>query len=222
LRSEPVSDDILIPAVARKLKKPRTRKAAERAAATAWGVAQWNALRSPIRFELFTLAEGAAPCSISDLARLSGRRASGLYRHVDTLTRAKLLKPASKRRAGRRFETVYSLGPMARALSVGSDSQRAAKHLSDMVERAFRAASRDLQAALRFGHWPLHRDPATPLHFFFEVTWLDDHRRRALHRLMRSIADLVREGRAQRTGELHRIVSSYAPLVRGGATSRSR
>lgn len=187
--------------------------------APAWGPAQWAALHSPARFELYSLAEGAAPCSISDLARLSGRRASSLYRHVAALERAKFLVATDRRRAGRRFETIYALGPMATAPSIGAEPSRVVREISRMVDRAFRCASRDVVAALRAGHMPRHRDPATPLTFFFEVTWLDATRRRAVYALMRQIAALVAEGRSERTGALHRIVASMAPLGRDGGGS---
>lgn len=219
LRTRRQSDDILFFTVARKSNSAASRRpprSARRAGtAPAWGAAQWAALRSPARFELYTLAEGAAPCSISDLARLSGRRASSLYRHVAALERAKFLVATDQRRAGRRFETVYALGPMAAAPSVGPSPSRVVPQIIRMVERAFRSAGRDVAAALRAGHLPRHRDPATPLSFFFEVTWLDDRRRRELYALMRKITAIVAEGRVKRTGELHRIVSSMSPLGRG-------
>ncbi|MBL9120056.1 MAG: winged helix-turn-helix transcriptional regulator [Phycisphaerae bacterium] len=187
-----------------------------------WGSAQWKALHSPARFELFTLAEGAAPCSISDLARLSGRRASSLYRHIASLEKAKFLVAIERRRAGRRFEAVYALGPMATARSVGNSSDGPAQvhlHVGRMVERAFRSASRDVRVALKEGHRPLLGDPATPLSFAFEVTWLDERRRRAVYELMRRMRELVQEGRAERTGELYRIVASLSPLTRRSSAS---
>lgn len=198
---------------------PRKSTAARSATPLTWGAAQWRALHSPVRFELFALAEGAAPCSVSDLARLSGRRASSLYRHVEALARAGLLEAGERRRAGRRFEAVYDLGPMGRARPVGEEMGRAAAPLGRLIDRAYRAASRDMRAAIAAGHVPRFRDPDTPLHFFFEVTWLDDARRRAINEHALEIARLVREGRAARTGELHQLVSSLAPLPRGRAAA---
>lgn len=216
-------DDILFFAVARKSTRTSSPLRLPPAAAEVWTSLQWRTLSSPVRFELFTLAEGAAPCSISDLAKLSGRRASSLYRHVEALVRARLLVASERRRAGRRFETVYALGPMATARSIDNGPPSGPKglpartraHVSTIVERGFRTAARNVRTALEAGHRPLLRDPSTPMSFFFEVTWLDDARRRRLHAHMRAIADLVVEGRAKRTGALHGIVASFAPLDRG-------
>jgi DNA-binding transcriptional ArsR family regulator len=178
----------------------------------AWTLVQWRALRSPIRFELFTLAEGAAPCSVADLARLSGRRPSSLYRHIAALVRAKLLLAVDRRRAGRRYETIYGLGPMGTARSISERPERVLGEVAHVADRAFRTAARDMRAALAAGHVPRLRDPRTPMAFFFEVTWLDDRKRRALHAKLQEIVAIIRAGREARSGLPYRIVSSFVPL----------
>lgn len=196
----------------RRIAPSKGRPAAREPSSLAWTLVQWRALRSPIRFELFTLAEGAAPCSIADLARLSGRRPTSLYRHIAALTRAKLLVAVDRRRAGRRFETIYGLGPMGTARSIGERPERVLGEVAHVADRAFRTASRDLRAALAAGHVPKLRDPRTPMAFFFEVTWLDDRKRRALHAKLQEIVAIIRAGRESRSGLPYRIVSSFVPL----------
>lgn len=169
-------------------------------------------MHSPVRFELYTLAEGAAPCSITDLARLSGRGASTLYRHVASLEKAGFLVAIGKRRAGRRFETVYGLGPAASAPSLGPKPAKVVAPLRRMLRGAMRAAERDISGALDAGHYPRLGDPDSPVRLFYEMTWLDSVRKRRLHALLSEVLALVREGRAERTGEPYRITGSVAIL----------
>jgi DNA-binding transcriptional ArsR family regulator len=210
----PAWDDILFFSVPRtSTKRPPKPSATPSASHRVWTILQWRALRSPIRLELFTLAEGAAPCSVADLARLSGRRPSSLYRHIAPLVRAKLLVAVDRRRAGRRYETIYGLGPMGTARSIGTRPDRLLGEVVHIAERAFRTASRDIRAAVQAGHVPRLRDPSSPLAFFFEVTWLDDRRRRELHAKLQEILAIIRAGRAARTGLPYRVVSSFVPLA---------
>jgi predicted transcriptional regulator len=202
--------------------KTRTKPTPKSKSKSVWGPLQWRVLNAPVRFELFTLAEGAAPCSIADLARLSGRRAPGLYRHVRELERAGFLVAVDRRRAGRRFETVWGLGPMAFARPIGEPMKPGVAPLFlRMVERAHRDAARDVRRAMRDGAVPRMGSPLSPIALLFETTWLDAKRRAEHHALQRAIGDLVRRGREARTGRLYRVVSSIVLVPRCASPSRA-
>lgn len=162
------------------------------------GDPQWKALASPIRVELLLLAGAIEPCSISDLARLSGRRSTGLYRHVAILAEADLLLPRGKRPGPRRPEQLYVLNRHFASLRdrCGSSTDRFRR----LQEAVWRSIDRGLSDRLdREGEATGAPASCEALH---EVTWLDESRRGEATRLLGRLRELAEEGRRERNGEL--------------------
>ncbi|MGA0173620.1 MAG: hypothetical protein ACO3NL_08245 [Phycisphaerales bacterium] len=174
--------------------------------ASSWGVRQWRAVSSPIRLELLALAEAEQPCSIGDLARASGRRATGLYRHVRIFVAAGLLVPDGKRPGVRRPEHLFRVSPLAARFRAAVTDERSAERYVRVEMAALRACGRGLRDMLR-EHFRTKDPTDRPLRFHarHEITWIDDERSKKLTQIFKSLAKVIEEGRRQRSGVPHQI-----------------
>lgn len=109
------------------------------------------ALSSPLRMELVGLYTDAAPLSIADMARRTGRPATSLYHHVHVLERAGILENAGTRPKGKRFETLYRLADKRLELDPDDADPRSAEQLLRALSAAFRMTERDFSAAMETG-----------------------------------------------------------------------
>ncbi|MEY3023676.1 MAG: Helix-turn-helix domain, partial [Planctomycetota bacterium] len=125
-------------------RRPR-RGATEASPKITWTPRQWKAISSPIRLELLALAEAEQPCSIGDLARASGRRATGLYRHVRILATAGLFEPCGQRPGARRPEQLYRVSPIAGRFGLALAEESAADRYLRVEMAALRACGRGLR-----------------------------------------------------------------------------
>jgi predicted transcriptional regulator len=162
---------------------------------------QWKALASPIRVELLLLADAIEPCSIADLARLSGRRSTGLYRHVAILADADLLLPRGKRPGPRRPEQLYRVNEHFASLRDRCRSDHGGtERFRRLQEAVWRAIDRGLADRLeREGDTSDGPVPGDAVH---EVTWLDEAQRGEVDRLLARLREIALEGRRTRTGDL--------------------
>lgn len=165
------------------------------------GPTHWKALASPIRVELLLLAAAIEPCSIADLARLSGRRNTGLYRHVAILVESELLLPCGKRPGSRRPEQLHRVNEHFISMRDRSGREPGA---TDRFRNAQAAVWRAIDRGLSDrpagdGGTATANHPDTALH---EVTWLDEERRGEVQRLFDRLRTICDEGRRHRRGEL--------------------
>jgi DNA-binding transcriptional ArsR family regulator len=112
---------------------------------------QMDALASPVRLEIVDCLQRCRRASIADLAKRLGRSAGSLYRHVHHLVRAGVLSQAGKRRAGRRYEVVYTITPGAFQLDLDPDLPGSADYLKRYAGAILRLAERDFRAAVERG-----------------------------------------------------------------------
>jgi predicted ArsR family transcriptional regulator len=184
----------------------RPKKSVPSGKPSLWGVRQWRAISSPIRLELLALAEAEQPCSIGDLARASGRRATGLYRHVRIFVAAGLLVPDGKRPGVRRPEQLYRVSPLAGRFRAAVTEERSAERYVRVEMAALRACGRGLRDMLR-EHFRTKGPTDLPprFHARHEITWLDDERSKKLGQIVKSLEKIIEEGRRDRRGVPHQI-----------------
>lgn len=182
------------------------RKAAEPPSIRGWSAQQWRAISSPIRLELLALAEAEQPCSIGDLARASGRRATALYRHVQILADAGLFELAGQRPGARRPEQLFRVSPIAGQFRAAVTEERSAERYLRVEMAALRACGRGLRDMLR-DHFKSNRpaDQLPPFHARHDITWLDESRSKRLKQIVASLGDLIEEGRRDRAGVPYQI-----------------
>ncbi len=167
---------------------------------------QWRAVSSPIRMELIAVAEAEQPCSIADLARTTGRRGTGLYRHVRILADAGFLARSGLRPGSRRPETLFSVtelaGRIGASIRNGTDVDRFVK----LEQAVLRASGRGLRNMF-LDHFRDHSGEAglPRYHARHEITWIDETRANRLARLFEQLERIIEDGRRDRRGDLHQI-----------------
>lgn len=168
--------------------------------------AAWRAMKSPIRAELLGLIEAEQPCSVGDLARVSGRRPEAIYSHVKILICTGFIHQDGVRRTTGRPEVLYRATSKARGFWVSAIDRDTLEHYSDIEEAVLRAMARGFRRMFRL-HYERVPGTTTPprLHARHEVTWLDEDRARRLGQLLAELNRLVVEGRNARTGVRHQI-----------------
>lgn len=112
---------------------------------------QRDALASPIRLEIVDCLQRCRRASVAELAERLGRSAGSLYRHVHHLVRAGVVTDAGKRRAGRRYEAVYTITPGAFQVDLDPNSPGSADYLKRYAGAILRLAERDFTAAVERG-----------------------------------------------------------------------
>lgn len=110
---------------------------------------QIRALRSAVRQEIVDAAQASGPCSVVELASLTGRAADSLYFHLRKLLKVGLLEEVAVRRSGRRDETIYDV-PATR-FQLEKPNIEPGSGVSEMIEGAINLATRDLRRVVESG-----------------------------------------------------------------------
>lgn len=175
--------------------------------------AQWQALRSQSRLDLLMAMEANSPCSIAEVATALGRRPAGLYRHVRALVRADLLREAGRRPIGRRWATLYALGPAHGRTHFDAPSGRGLREHGELVLALARPAGRAYLRAIRAQKGEPQSAARLRCSAMFERTWLDRRSQREVKRLLERLYRIVQQGRRSRRGERFQVSVMSAPTV---------
>jgi predicted ArsR family transcriptional regulator len=176
------------------------------------GPAQWAALRNPRRLEVVMAMEAHAPCSIAELAAVLACRPASLYRHLQVLERAGLLKKAGRKPAGRRWATVYAHGPWLSAGHYHAPSGRGLREHGELVVALARPAARTYLRGVMAQRGRSQKLATTQASSMFERTWLDASSQREVKRLFLRLVEIVRAGRRSRRGQRFQISVMSAPI----------
>lgn len=175
--------------------------------------AQWAALRHPRRLEVMVTMEALSPCSIAELAASMDCRPASLYRHVRTLTRAGLLREAGRKSVGRRWTSLYELGPSYGLDHFDAPSGRGLREHGELVLALSRPAGRAYLRGVLAQRGTSQAEAKLRCKAMFERTWMDAKSRAEAERLVRALYRLVQEGRRTRRGERFQISLMVAPTV---------
>jgi AcrR family transcriptional regulator len=156
--------------------------------------AQFAALASPVRDQIVQVVVNQAPwapgredvdgVSIREIAAQLGRKPASLYRHVDALVQAGLIREIAVHASGGRDARAYAaMGDYLRLMT--PERQGAAMDaLCDYLERTATHAGRESAEATRDRARGGHPDNGSMSMF----GWLDAAQRRRLHALMEEAA----------------------------------
>jgi DNA-binding transcriptional ArsR family regulator len=112
---------------------------------------QLDGLASPVRLEIVDCLQRHGALSIAELARHLGRSAGSLYRHVHRLLEVGVLVEKGRRRAGRRYESIYAVVPGAFGMDFDPDYPRSGEFVKRFAGAILRLAERDFNAAIDRG-----------------------------------------------------------------------
>lgn len=174
---------------------------------------QWRALRSQKRLDVVMAMEAHAPCSIAELSKAMGCQPAGLYRHMRTLVRAGLLVESGRKTAGKRWATVYDLGPYLTAMQCHAPSGRGLREHGELVLSLARPAGRAYLRGVLSQRGRSQAALKRSCHAMFERTWLDARAQAQVHRLVHTLYAVVQRGRRLRRGERFQISLMSAPTA---------
>lgn len=169
--------------------KPRSAKssAAPARAAKCWTDAQWAAATKPHRARILVLMDNLGEATAYELAELTGRSVSSLYRHLTELTKVGLLAETHERRGGRMLR-VYARGPALDTPMVDFATGAGGRQFGRLAAAALRGVAQQTQ---RFGTL-LEAGTLEDLHPMLvsaDVAWLDGaSRRRVLDHLAKALS----------------------------------
>ncbi|MEY4118492.1 MAG: hypothetical protein RLZZ116_1820 [Planctomycetota bacterium] len=159
------------------------------------------------------LMAGLKQATVQELAELSGRTAQSLYPHLEALVSAQFLVVQEPQETGKRSRT-YVLGPAAALPPVNPQTGIGN---SERVELAALMLHDSCARLRRYGTIAEGIPPKTGAErehvTLSELTWLDDDRRARVNALSMEILQIIREGRAQRTGRRTNVIVYHFPDV---------
>lgn len=178
------------------------------------GPSQWAALRHPRRLEVMVNMEALAPCSIAELAASMDCRPASLYRHVQTLARAGLLRQAGRKSVGRRWASLYELGASCGMAHFDAPTGRGLREHGELVLALSRPAGRAYMRGVLAQRGAPQDLAKLRCSSMFERTWLDTKSQTEVQRLVHALYRLVQQGRRTRRGERFQLSLMFAPDTR--------
>jgi DNA-binding transcriptional ArsR family regulator len=169
-----------------------------------WTDAQWKAALRPHRARILILMDGLGEATAYELAELTGRSASSIYKHLDALVAADLLSERSERRGGR-LQRVFTRGPALKIPMVDLVTGAGGAQFGHLSAAALRAAA---SQAERFGRAVEDggADAPFPTMMHVDVAWLDAAARRRVIALMHKVLAIARASHRGRTGARMQVV----------------
>lgn len=172
---------------------------------------QWEAITSPVRFEICTFLEGAGPCSIAELAELMDVPADSLYHHIRILLKAAIVVEAGFRKKGRQIETIYDVA--ADEISFDLESDHHVERINKLNAAVLRQCSRNLKSALESGQ-ARFRGQHRNLYARLETAWLTRDELAEVRQHVEAISSIFENGRKKNRGQLMMACLCLGPVVR--------
>ncbi|MEM1011530.1 MAG: helix-turn-helix domain-containing protein [Planctomycetota bacterium] len=174
---------------------------------------QFRVLLSPARVEIYEFLQAVAPCSVAELAAVSGRPADGLYPHLRQLERIGAVEVVDREPKGRVTEAIYDL--------TGDDVDfdfRGRKKLGDKVislaaELFIRLGRTALRDAVEAGILDYEKKNVVLRN---AMTWLTDDDVVEVRKHALAIVDILDRGRKAGKGRRYQYLQLLVPSVRPG------
>jgi len=174
----------------------------------------WSLILAPVRFEMIEAMRMCAPCAIAQVAEVLDRPADSLYRHMDKLIDAGVVKRAGVRRTGRRTEQVYDL--VADDISpgfAGMTERQAGKVYEGVMATIAKIVARTARDAVRHGGLA-GAQPKPHAAAFLEHSWLAPEDMPEFREHMKAIKSFLADKRTPGRGTLYLVTAVAMPVVR--------
>ncbi|MBU3684348.1 MAG: winged helix-turn-helix transcriptional regulator [Phycisphaerales bacterium] len=165
-------------------------------AAKRWSDAQWAAAMKPHRARILVLMDNLGEATAYELAELTGRSVSSLYRHLSELAKVGLLVEQQERRGGRSLR-VYARGPALDTPLVDVATGAGGRNFGRLCAATLRGVAQQTQrfgAQLEAGTI----EHAHPMLISNDVVWLDDATRRRVLLLLTQALSIARSATKRR------------------------
>lgn len=174
----------------------------------------WETLISPVRTEIAEAMRLLGPCSVAEIAQVVDRPADTLYRHLELLQEAGLVREVGFRKGERNAEQMLDVVADDFVVdfrdSKGDAENRAIVKTVNSFTGAVRRAVRDSAAAKQLVFDADHRN----ISINYELSWLTPERFQEVRSLIRRLKQLMDEGKKSREGRLYMTLAVAIPVTR--------
>lgn len=172
---------------------------------------QLVALKSPVRQEIVDALDAGGPSTITEIAAQLGRPADGLYYHVRRLQSVELLVEKGRRRAGKRFETIFDLPSSEMRVRYPLGDEKRMEPLADAVTAMLRLSDRDFRAGARLPNTVAEGDDRN---FWAgrSKAWLTKKEARQVREHVEAILEIMRKTARTKQTSLHAFTWLLTPL----------
>lgn len=183
---------------------------------------KWAVLASPARSELVEALRTRGPCSVAEIAELTGRPADGLYPHLERLRRAGFVRELAPRKVGRHVQRLFDTTADDFQVDFKGSGGRAENDAIIAMAKVFlHAAQRAVQRSARAGrlrYSPEDRNIAIS----YELSWLTPAAFARVRRHVRAIKAVMDRAKFQRQGELYLTLAIATPVTRKPRRGQTR
>lgn len=181
----------------------------------------WITMMAPVKSEIVQAIRMLGACSVAEIADLLDRPADALYRHVDALRKAGLVREAGVRKRGRHAEQLFDtvaddFSADFRGASPAIEN-RVAHRTASALLKAMGRTVRDAAAAKAIVARPEGRN----ISMTYEFGRLTPAMYEELRGHLRAIKSLMDRGKLSTEGTPYLSVSVACPVVRKRGSRRS-
>jgi hypothetical protein len=176
--------------------------------------AAWSVLISPVRAEIAEALRLLGPCGIAELARVCGRPADGLYKHLELLQKAGFVVKTGFRKGARNVEQLFDVVADDFRIEFndgkGAAENKAVVQTANSFLKSVGRAVRDSAAARQLEFDPDRRN----ISINYELSWLTIEEFQKVRALVGRIKKIMDRGKKKREGRLYMSLCITTPVTR--------
>ncbi len=176
--------------------------------------ARWRVGIAPARVEILEALRSQGPCSVAEIAAITGRSADGLYRHLTLLQKAGFVRELPSRKHGRHVERIFDATADYFMVEFNRNDRKAENDAIVATAKAFlRATERTVASsakARRLRFTAADRN----ISINYELSWLTRERYEQVRKHIRAIKAVMDDAKAAREGDLYLTLNIAVPVTR--------
>jgi len=181
---------------------------------------QLMAIASPGRDSLTDAVDVMGPCTVSDLARFTGRSRNALYYHIKALRDCGLLIETRRSGEGKKTTAYYDVPGRPMIVRFNLSTPRTRRAVIALGRSRLRSAARGFTRACQAGGTVVE-GPRRNLWASSRTGWLSGRELEEVNALLLRLVDMMGRGeRRSASRALHEFTFVLSPTVRRTSTSR--
>ncbi|MCA8960203.1 MAG: helix-turn-helix transcriptional regulator [Planctomycetes bacterium] len=172
---------------------------------------QWEALTSPVRYDIVDLLRSIGPSSVTDLAKHMGRPADSLYYHLKKLQSVELVRQCGTRQRMGQSEAIFEIAGDGIDPGDPRDPQQR-PFVAQLLSAVLRMTERDVKGAIARDDIVLDGEDKN-LYGRRDLAWLDRRDLARVNRHLAAIGEIIESGRRSRKGELFALTTFLTRLT---------